>query len=131
MAESPNALMDLLVAASPGSGEDAFAVRRRGRPKLDQSLMAEKKRRVLEWGQYLRKCRESSPEAYTLSQAARKIGISSAKLLAAYEGVCFPPGDVIIQLAELYRVPAEEMAMTFLRISNPEIFGVLFPDLPS
>src|SRR5690554_783539 len=104
MAKSPNALMDLLVAVSPNPDDAAFAVRKRGRPKLDQSSMAEKKRRVVEWGAYLKTCRETSPEGYTLSQAAREIGISSAKLLAAYEGVCFPPGEVILQLAKLYHV---------------------------
>lgn len=131
MADNPDALMDLLVAASPLPDDASFAVRKRGRPKLDQSSMAEKKRRVVEWGNYLRACREATSEKFTLSQAAREIGISSAKLLAAYEGVCFPPGDVIIQLAKLYRVPVEDMAMQFLRISNPEIFGVLFPLIPS
>lgn len=128
MSDGLDDIMNLLVAGSGEKQDDSFAVRKRGRPKLNDDHMAEKKRRVVQWGDYLRSCRENSPSGFTLSQAAREIGLSSAKLLAAYEGVCFPPGEVLLQLAGIYEVPAETMALQFLRISNPDIFRVLFPD---
>lgn len=122
---SPQDTLDSLVGSLGLGKDDPFQVRSRGRPERSAEEASAKKQRVLDCGAYLKSCRVKAE--LNLSEAARRAGLSSAKLLDAYERTCFPPGEALIALAGVYRVPPQEMALAFLRFSQPAIYQALSP----
>jgi len=117
----------LLATVQVEEADTEYAVRKRGRPERDRAKQDAAKARTAAFGAYLRRLRTEA--GLTISEAARSAGLSSGKLLSAYEGTCYPPGETVLVLAELYGVPPRELALAVLRFSNPHLFGVLFPDL--
>lgn len=52
-------------------------------------------------------------------------GMKSPRKLSQYETTCYPPGDVIVKLAPIYGVTAQDLAALVLSHSDPELFEAM------
>jgi len=103
------------------------AKRKRGRPTLSPRDVAIRKLRVEHFGSLMRKMRLDA--GLTLIDASKSLDEpGSPRRLQQYEGACFPPGNAIHQISEIYGVDVNMLARTILRHSQPEIFEVLFDE---
>jgi hypothetical protein len=108
-----------VIAAYGDAGATRYRVAGRGRPAREPEDAAAREIRLHKFGAHLKRLREQvglSPR-----EAARLAQLSSPRKLTQYEGVCFPPGNILRKLAQIYGITGYDMACTFLAHSDPDL----------
>lgn len=97
--------------------------RKRGRPSLSEHDVALRQLRLEHFGEAMRKFRESAE--LTIAEASRAVDGSSPRRLLQYEGVCFPPGNILDDIARAYGVDPDVLGRLVLSHSDPELFEII------
>lgn len=108
---------------APKADARQSATRRRGRPTLSPEDVAIRQLRLEHFGRAMRKLREDA--GLSIADASRSLDSSSPRRLLQYEGVCFPPGEIIDDIARTYGVEPEALGKLVLSHSDPDLFEIL------
>jgi hypothetical protein len=103
-----------------GDASKQFNVRSRGRPERSPRENAITALRRKAFGERMRALREAAE--LTPVQAANLAGISSPRKLTQYESVCYPPGEIVVRLAEHYMVDPQAICELVLQHSDPDLY---------
>jgi transcriptional regulator with XRE-family HTH domain len=97
-----------------------YNVQTRGRPERNPRESAIRNLRRRAFGNRMREIREQAE--LTLSRAAALSGIASARKLSQYETTCYPPGDIVLQLAPHYGMKPKQLCELVLSHSDPDLY---------